>query len=148
MGPGPRTTLGTVIVIISAAAVVALPIDKFFGLDKAPGQAAPFAPLARQIAAEGNTVMASHHWLAGNLRLEQPGLMALTPDIPHLDLPLQNPVQLVWYARSGSEPPADLLELYQKRFGQEPVVGPSETLSAAYEWPHEGEFSIMRAIVR
>jgi 4-amino-4-deoxy-L-arabinose transferase-like glycosyltransferase len=141
-------TLGTVIVIMSGAAVVALPIDKYIGLDKIPRQAAPFAPLARQIAANGNTVMASHHWLAGNLRLEEPGLLALTPDIPHLDLALQNPVQLVWYVRSGTEPPADLLELYRKRFGREPIVGPSEKLSAPYAWPHEGEFSIMRAIVR
>lgn len=120
------------------------------GTDGPPPQAAPFAPLAGRIAAEGDVVFAANEWVGGNLRFAAPTLAVLTPDNAAMGLDVAPPVQLVWPAAQGDAPPAELLALFAARFGREPRLAGVDRLQAPYAPPHAdaAPFVLRRAVAR
>jgi 4-amino-4-deoxy-L-arabinose transferase-like glycosyltransferase len=128
--------LATVVAGLALAITLGLQWNWRLGDGEPPPQTAPFGPIATQIGATGDAVLAADHWIGGNLRLHAPELAVLTPATPKLGLDVAPPVQLVWRAEEGASPPVALRALFRERFGHPPRLGSSERLAAPYPAPH------------
>jgi 4-amino-4-deoxy-L-arabinose transferase-like glycosyltransferase len=146
-----RTRIFAVLVGMVALGVSAgLQWNWRIGDDEPPPQAAPFAPLAARLAADGEVVFAASEWVGGNLRFRAPALAVLTPENAAMRLDVEPPVQLVWQVSRGDDPPPELLALFAERFGRPPRLGGVDRLAAPFARPFETAepFALHRAVAR
>jgi 4-amino-4-deoxy-L-arabinose transferase-like glycosyltransferase len=148
LGPRAARDAARAALALALVAAVALQVNLRIGGLEPSDTTRPFAAFAAQAAAGGRRVLAQNTLIGGNLRLVAPELVALTPEMPRLGVPMEAPDQMIWEARRGDTPPEALMALHRARFGREPAILSVERLAAPWPWPHQGEYALMRARLR
>ncbi len=93
----------------------------------------PYAALSEEIRKAGfqnGRIFAAFNLLGGNLRLQFPDSVVITPEYPNFELPASGQSLLVWDATRGDPMPGKVAALY-KKFSGRPVSGQAPTYVSA-----------------